>query len=49
MFSAQVQVIDPLGVIGNFVEFVRGEAMAEAELQLVTSGLYDLQNDETAA
>ena len=46
---AQVEVTDPLQVIRDFVELVRAEGIIEAELELVTAGLHDLQNEGIAA
>jgi len=49
ILPAHVQINDPIQVIANFIEYVRGEAMAEAELSLVTTGLHELQSEEFAS
>ncbi len=43
-----VKIANPLEVIGDFLEQVRGESMSEPELTLVTSALHDLRNEEDA-
>ena len=45
----QARINDPRQVIGDFVELVRGEALDEAELALVDSGLFSLHDEEIAA
>lgn len=44
--QAQIEINDPVQVIGNFLEYVRGEKLTEAELALVSTGLRDLQVEE---
>jgi exonuclease SbcD len=46
--QTQVEINDPLQVIGNFLEYVRGEKLAETELALITAELHGLQGEEFA-
>ncbi len=45
---ARIEVADPIQVIGNFLEYVRDEKLAESELELITSGLHGLNDEERA-
>lgn len=47
--QAQIKINDPIQVIGNFLEHVRGERLADSELALVASALHDLRKEENVA
>jgi DNA repair protein SbcD/Mre11 len=43
----RTEIINPIELVGDFVEFVRGKGLDEAESELVASSLRSLQVDET--